>query len=44
MPNLRNRGYSQRVGREALFERERGGNPDFRGWDECVRVCVEANL
>jgi hypothetical protein len=23
-----------------LFERERGGDPDFRGWDDCVRVCA----
>jgi hypothetical protein len=27
---IRNRGYSEWVGREELFERERGGDPDFR--------------
>ena len=26
-------------GRKELFERERGGDPDFRGWDGCVRAC-----
>jgi ATP-dependent DNA ligase len=36
---IRNRSYSQWVGREELFERERGGDPDFHGWDECVRAC-----
>jgi hypothetical protein len=30
---IRNRNYSQWVGREELFERERGGDPDFRGVD-----------
>ena len=25
------------VGREELFERKRGGDPHFRGWDECVK-------
>jgi len=37
---IRNRGYSQWVGREELFERERGGDPDLRGWDGCVRGCA----
>jgi hypothetical protein len=37
---IRNGNYSQWVGREELFERERGGDPDFRGWDDCVRVCA----
>jgi hypothetical protein len=37
---IRNRSYSQWVGREELFERERGGDPDFRGWDDCVRACA----
>jgi hypothetical protein len=28
------------LGREELLERERGGDPDISGWDECVRgVC-----
>ncbi len=39
---IRNRNYSQWVGREELFERERGGDPDFRGWNECVRACESA--
>jgi ATP-dependent DNA ligase len=39
---IRNRNYSQWVGREELFERERGGGPDFRGWDECVATCTDA--
>jgi len=38
---IRNRSYSQWVGREELFESERGGDPDFRGWDDCVRACAE---
>jgi bifunctional non-homologous end joining protein LigD len=37
---IRNRRYSQWVGREELFERERGGDPDFWGWDQCVRACA----
>jgi hypothetical protein len=37
---IRNRQYSQWVGREELFERERGGDPDYRGWDDCVRGCA----
>jgi hypothetical protein len=41
---VRNRQYSQWVGREELFERERGGDPDFRGWDDCVRACEIAKL
>jgi len=28
---IRNLNYSQWVGREEVFERERGGDPDFRG-------------
>jgi bifunctional non-homologous end joining protein LigD len=38
---IRNTAYSQWVGREELFERERGGDPDFQVWDECVRACAE---
>jgi hypothetical protein len=30
---IRNRSHSQWVGREELFERERGGDPDFWGVD-----------
>ena len=33
-----NRNYSQWVGREELFERERGSHPDFRVWDQCALV------
>ena len=39
---VRNRAYSQWVGREELFERERGGDPDFRGWDDYVSACADA--
>jgi bifunctional non-homologous end joining protein LigD len=38
---IRNRNYSQWVGREELFERERG---DFRGWDQCVKACAANGL
>jgi len=31
--------YSQGVGREELFERERGSDPDFQVWDGCALVC-----
>jgi hypothetical protein len=34
---IRNRNYSQWVGREELFERERERDPDFAGWDSCAR-------
>ena len=37
---IRNQGYSQWVGREELFERERGTDPDMAGWDECVQACA----
>jgi ATP-dependent DNA ligase len=36
---IRNREYSQWVGREELFERERGGDRDFQVWDGCVFAC-----
>jgi hypothetical protein len=36
---IRNRNYSQWAGREELFERERGGNPDWHGWNGCVAAC-----
>jgi bifunctional non-homologous end joining protein LigD len=39
---IRNRHYSQWLGREELFERERERDPDVSGWDSCVRAC--ANL
>jgi bifunctional non-homologous end joining protein LigD len=39
---IRNRSYSQWVGREELFERERERNPDSLGWDECAKACAAA--
>ena len=40
---IRNRNYSQWVGREELFERERSSNPDFAVWGSCVLVCDDAH-
>jgi len=37
---IRNRSYSQWVGREELFERERQRDPGLPDWDQCVRVCA----
>ena len=37
---IRNCNYSQWVGCEELFERERGRNPDFGDWESCVRACA----
>ena len=39
---IRNHDYSQWAGREELFERERGGDPDVRLWNEGVGACMEA--
>jgi bifunctional non-homologous end joining protein LigD len=39
---IRNREYSQWVGREELFERERGGIPDQLGWDASAAACAGA--
>ena len=39
---IRNHAYSPWVGREELFERERGGDPHFQVWDGCALVCEEA--
>lgn len=36
---IRNQDYSQWVGREELFERERGSDPDFQVWDGCALAC-----
>ena len=36
---IRNPNYSQWAGREELFERERGSDPDFRIWHGCVLAC-----
>jgi hypothetical protein len=40
---IRNRSYSQWIGREELFERERGGDPDedSRLWGGCVKACED---
>lgn len=39
---IRNHDYSQWVGREKLFERERGSDPDFQVWDGCALACAIA--
>jgi bifunctional non-homologous end joining protein LigD len=39
---IRNQAYSQWVGREELFERERQVEPDTRLWDSCALVCEVA--
>lgn len=36
---MRNSNYSQWVGREELFERERGSDPDWQSWNACVSAC-----
>ena len=38
---IRNREYSQMVGREELFERERHQEP-VPGWHSCVLACDES--
>lgn len=35
---IRNKGYSQWIGREKLFERERAGDPGWRLWNACALV------
>jgi ATP-dependent DNA ligase len=37
---IRNKGYSQKDGREELFERERHQEP-VAGWHSCVLACAE---
>lgn len=37
---IRNQSYSQWTGREELFERERGGDPDNYLWDSCTMACA----
>jgi hypothetical protein len=37
---IRNRGYSQMLGREELFERDRHREP-VAGWHSCAVACVE---
>jgi bifunctional non-homologous end joining protein LigD len=39
---IRNHDYSQWVGREELFECERGSDPDFQVWDGCALACAAA--
>ena len=39
---IRNQQYSQWIGRQELFERERARNPDARLWDECALACESA--
>jgi len=41
---IRNRNYSQWVGREELFERERGGDPDHHLWNGCALACQEVQV
>lgn len=36
---IRNRSYTQWVGREDLFERERQSEPDLRVWEVCTLAC-----
>jgi len=36
---IRNQNYSQWVGREELFERDRSRNPDLGVWDSCAMAC-----
>jgi hypothetical protein len=36
---IRNREYSQWVGREELFGRERETDPEFAIWNSCAKVC-----
>ena len=38
---IRNRGYSQMVGREKLFERDRHKEP-VPGWHACELACADA--
>ena len=40
---IRNHDYSQWVGREELFERERGGDPDLQVWDACPLACDDTD-
>lgn len=38
---IRNRNYSQWIGREELFERERGQHPDTSWRDSCIAAVLE---
>ena len=39
-----NHDYSQWLGREELFERERGSHPDCQIWDGCALLCEGAEV
>jgi bifunctional non-homologous end joining protein LigD len=41
---IRNWKYSQWIGREELFERERRSDPDFQVWDGCALACETAGV
>lgn len=41
---IRNKDYSQWVGREELFERERDGDSDFRVWEGCAAACERVSI
>jgi hypothetical protein len=41
---MRNQEYSQWIGREELFERERSSDPDFHVWDGCALACEEGQM
>lgn len=41
---IRNRYYSQLIGREELFERERASDLSFHYWRECVLACESAKV
>jgi len=41
---IRNQNYSQWLGREDLFEREGGRDPDFQVWDGSALACEGAEV
>jgi bifunctional non-homologous end joining protein LigD len=41
---IRNTDYSQWIGREELFERERAMTPEAALWSSCVEACANAEL
>ena len=41
---IRNREYSQWIGREELFERERGADPSLYHWNACALACENAEM
>jgi len=38
---IRNTSYSQWIGRQELFERERSSDPEWRNWNLCASACDE---